>query len=69
MSYCSQEPWIMSTTVKANILFGRDYDAERYRQALIVCDLVSDLAILPAGEETVIGDKGEFVSDVFTLYA
>jgi ABC-type transport system involved in cytochrome bd biosynthesis fused ATPase/permease subunit len=59
MSYCSQEPWIMSTTVKANILFGKDYDADQYHQALVVCDLISDLALLPAGEDTVIGDKGK----------
>ena len=58
-SYCSQEPWIMSTTVKENILFGNAYDAKRYEDALTVCDLLTDLAILPAGENTVIGDKGK----------
>lgn len=58
-SYCTQEPWIMSTTVKENILFGKEYNAKLYHKALTVCDLLTDLAILPAGEDTVIGDKGK----------
>lgn len=56
--YCSQEPWIMSTTVKENILFGSPYDEERYLGVLRSCDLLSDLQLLSAGDQTVIGDRG-----------
>ena len=54
-SYCTQTPWVVNDTLKGNILFGRDYDEERYNQVLDVCALQDDIAVLPAGDKTEIG--------------
>jgi ATP-binding cassette subfamily C (CFTR/MRP) protein 4 len=37
--YVSQEPWIFSSTVKQNILFGKEYDEEKFNQIIEVCAL------------------------------
>lgn len=58
VAYVPQVPWIMNGTVKDNILFGHVYDAEFYNQVLKACALTVDLAILPKGDKTEVGEKG-----------
>eukprot|EP01041_Mallomonas_annulata_P007311 gene7311-14905_t len=58
IAYVGQRPFIQNCSVKDNILFGADYDAERYNWALSVCALAQDLNMLPAGDETEIGERG-----------
>ena len=58
LSYCSQTPWVVNDTLRGNILFGREFDQERYDEVIERCALVEDLAILPAGDKTEIGEKG-----------
>jgi len=55
---CTQEPFIQNKTVRDNILFGQKFDAERYQAVLQGCALSQDMAILPAGDQTEIGEKG-----------
>lgn len=58
VAYVAQVPWITNATVKENILFGSKYDPEFYQQTIEACALVDDLAILPDGDETQVGEKG-----------
>ncbi|PWN53455.1 putative YOR1-ABC transporter [Violaceomyces palustris] len=58
VAYCSQSAWIQNATVRDNILFGQGYDEERYWEAVRLSELESDLAMLPAGDKTEIGEKG-----------
>jgi ABC-type transport system involved in cytochrome bd biosynthesis fused ATPase/permease subunit len=58
VSYCAQTPWVTNDTIQGNILFGRSCDAERYYQVLEDCALLDDLKILPAGDQTEIGERG-----------
>eukprot|EP00804_Cyclotella_cryptica_P012077 CCRYP_004510-RC/>CCRYP_004510-RC protein AED:0.14 eAED:0.14 QI:366/0.66/0.5/1/0.66/0.5/4/0/1117 len=58
ISYCSQSPWVVNDTLKGNILFGRPYDEARYNEIVKACALADDLAILPAGDMTEIGERG-----------
>ncbi|EPQ29164.1 uncharacterized protein PFL1_03451 [Pseudozyma flocculosa PF-1] len=58
VAYCSQSAWIQNATVRDNILFGQSFDEERYWEAVKVSELEADLAILPAGDMTEIGEKG-----------
>ncbi|XP_070538074.1 ATP-binding cassette sub-family C member 5-like [Ptychodera flava] len=58
----TQQAWILNGTVKNNILFDTPYDKKRYQTALEACCLKPDLAILPNGEETEIGERGLNVS-------
>ncbi|KAF9585524.1 hypothetical protein BGW38_001959 [Lunasporangiospora selenospora] len=58
LAYVPQQAWIVNATLRDNILFGKEMDQERYRQVLQVCGLEPDLAILPAGDMTEIGERG-----------
>ncbi|NWI45078.1 MRP7 protein, partial [Picathartes gymnocephalus] len=58
----TQEPWIQFTTVRENILFGREYDARLYEEVLEACALSDDLNILPAGDQTEVGENGVTLS-------
>ena len=44
--------------MRDNILFGAPFDAVRYDAVLEACCLLPDLAILPAGDATEIGERG-----------
>lgn len=54
---CGQ-PWIQNATLRDNILFGSAFDADRYQKVLRYCSLESDLEILPAGDQTEVGERG-----------
>jgi ABC-type multidrug transport system fused ATPase/permease subunit len=41
-----------------NILFGSPLDETKYKHALEVCALLPDLDVLPAGDQTEIGERG-----------
>ncbi|KAM6128193.1 ATP-binding cassette sub-family C member 10 isoform 2-T2 [Pterocles gutturalis] len=58
----TQEPWIQFTTVRENILFGREYDARLYEEVVEACALSKDLNILPAGDQTEVGENGVTLS-------
>jgi ATP-binding cassette subfamily C (CFTR/MRP) protein 1 len=58
VSYCAQTPWVVNDTLRGNVLFGREYDEERYQKVLNACALIDDLAVLPAGDMTEIGERG-----------
>jgi len=58
VSYCAQSPWVVNDTVRGNILFGREFDKDRYDRVIEACALIDDLAIFPAGDATEIGERG-----------
>ncbi|KAF9347394.1 Multidrug resistance-associated protein 1 [Mortierella sp. AD094] len=58
IAYVPQQAWIVNATLKDNILFGNIYDEERYRYILYACGLEPDIAMLPAGDMTEIGERG-----------
>ena len=39
LSYMPQEAWIMSDTVRNNVLFGKEYDEKLYRVVMESCAL------------------------------
>ena len=73
ISYVAQQAWIQNMTVgqimiiivtnnkyqvRENILFGSEYNAEKYKTVVEACALAADLKILPAGDQTEIGENG-----------
>uniref|UniRef100_A0A8C3IQC0 ATP binding cassette subfamily C member 4 (PEL blood group) n=1 Tax=Chrysemys picta bellii TaxID=8478 RepID=A0A8C3IQC0_CHRPI len=62
IAYVSQQPWVFPGTVRSNILFGREYEKEKYEKVLKVCALKKDMNLLEDGDLTVIGDRGATLS-------
>ncbi|XP_060852278.1 LOW QUALITY PROTEIN: probable multidrug resistance-associated protein lethal(2)03659 [Rhopalosiphum padi] len=58
VSYASQEPWLFTSSVKQNILFGSPMDKSRYDKVIEVCALNPDLEQFPYGDRTIVGEKG-----------
>lgn len=58
----SQEPWIRTGSVRENIIFTRRWDEAHYRKVVRACCLEQDFASWPAGDRTVVGEKGSNVS-------
>uniref|UniRef100_A0AAQ5ZTI0 ATP-binding cassette sub-family C member 5 n=1 Tax=Amphiprion ocellaris TaxID=80972 RepID=A0AAQ5ZTI0_AMPOC len=61
-AYVSQQAWILNDSLKENILFGNEYDPNRYNAVLEACCLLPDLAELPYGDMTEIGERGANLS-------
>ncbi|XP_073203967.1 ATP-binding cassette sub-family C member 4 isoform X4 [Lepidochelys kempii] len=62
IAYVSQQPWVFPGTVRNNILFGREYEKEKYEKVLKVCALKKDMGLLEDGDLTMIGDRGATLS-------
>lgn len=58
VAYVSQEVYTLNSNVRENILFGREYNLDRYRQILEICALEYDLDSLPLGDQTIVGENG-----------
>ncbi|KAJ2805096.1 Multidrug resistance-associated protein 1, partial [Coemansia helicoidea] len=62
IAYLEQSPWIMNDTMRANVLFGREYDAEFFASVIYACALTEDIAMWPDADLTVIGERGINIS-------
>ncbi|XP_049821979.1 ATP-binding cassette subfamily C member 4 isoform X2 [Aethina tumida] len=62
ISYCSQESWLFSSSIRNNILFGQDYDPKKYKNVIKMCSLDKDLQLLPSGDQCLVGEKGVMLS-------
>ncbi|CAH3114175.1 unnamed protein product [Pocillopora meandrina] len=62
VGYASQQAWIFNATVKENILFGKDFDEDRYQQVIECCALKKDLELFPKGNSTIVGERGLVLS-------
>ncbi|GEQ67234.1 hypothetical protein JCM33374_g898 [Metschnikowia sp. JCM 33374] len=58
VAYCAQNPSILNTSIRENILFGKRYDSAFYKKTIDACQLTSDLEVLPHGDATLVGEKG-----------
>ncbi|KFH67840.1 hypothetical protein MVEG_06571 [Podila verticillata NRRL 6337] len=58
IAYVPQQAWIINATLKDNILFGKPFDQEKYDRIVFASGLVPDFAMLPAGDQTEIGERG-----------
>ncbi|OMJ94726.1 hypothetical protein SteCoe_2068 [Stentor coeruleus] len=62
ISYASEDPWLISGSVKENILMDRDYDEVRYKKVIKTCALTKDLEMFRNSDETLVGDRGTTLS-------
>ncbi|KAF8949213.1 hypothetical protein BGZ47_008992 [Haplosporangium gracile] len=58
VTYAAQQAWILNATLKDNITFGQEFDQKKYDHVIYVSGLLPDIAMLPAGDHTEIGERG-----------
>ncbi|SJK98373.1 uncharacterized protein ARMOST_01638 [Armillaria ostoyae] len=58
IAYAAQESWVLNSTIKENIIFGADFDEQRYKKVIHQCGLDRDLSLFDAGDRTEVGEKG-----------
>ncbi|KAK2076831.1 hypothetical protein QBZ16_005057 [Prototheca wickerhamii] len=60
LAYHAQDPWIRNASLRGNVTMTDPEapDLTRYARVLEACALAPDVAQLPAGDETEIGEKG-----------
>lgn len=58
IAYVPQVPWILSGTIRDNILFGKHYDPRRYSDTLEASALNLDISLMVGGDMAYIGEKG-----------
>ncbi|KAG0254651.1 Canalicular multispecific organic anion transporter 2, partial [Actinomortierella ambigua] len=58
VAYVPQQAWIIHGTLRDNILFGQPFDQAKYDRIIYASGLRPDLAMLPAGDQTEIGERG-----------
>lgn len=61
-AYCPQHAWIQSATVRDNIVFGQEFDANVYDQVIEACSLQADIHNLPQGDHSQLGEGGTQLS-------
>uniref|UniRef100_A0A3Q4HG96 ATP-binding cassette sub-family C member 5 n=1 Tax=Neolamprologus brichardi TaxID=32507 RepID=A0A3Q4HG96_NEOBR len=61
-AYVSQQAWILNDSLKENILFGTKFNPDKYSAVLEACCLLPDIAELPYGDMTEIGERGANLS-------
>lgn len=62
LALAPQTAWLLSETVRENIVFGRPLDLTWYNEVLTRCCLHEDLERLPHGDMTIVGEMGVSLS-------
>ncbi|KAG1686732.1 Multidrug resistance-associated protein 9 [Nymphon striatum] len=57
-AYVGQQPWIMNGTLRENVLLDTEFDPKWYYHVIHSCELTDDIAQLPGGDNTQVGDRG-----------
>ncbi|KAF8440807.1 P-loop containing nucleoside triphosphate hydrolase protein [Boletus edulis BED1] len=62
IAYCAQQPWVQTTTIQDNILFGRPLNLQQLQKAIQTTCFDSDLETFPHGMATQMSEKGNNLS-------
>ncbi|WRT69478.1 uncharacterized protein IL334_006464 [Kwoniella shivajii] len=62
VAYVPQTPWLLSQSIRDNILFGLPLDMDRYRSVCFATGLMPDLELLEDSDLTEIGERGKILS-------
>ena len=62
VSVCPEKPWLVSGTIKENILMGKPLDWNFYSKVLGFCALDKDIQAFENKDETIVGDRGATLS-------
>jgi ABC-type multidrug transport system fused ATPase/permease subunit len=62
IGYCSQEAWLPKGTLEDAVVFGREYNEERYNQVLFDAGLDEDFAAGTLSSDVDVGERGSNLS-------
>lgn len=62
IAYVGQECYCLPGSIRDNIVFGEAWDEGKYAKTLACCALQQDLAALPLGDRTLVGEHGSTLS-------
>ena len=62
IAYAPQKSWILSDTVRNNIIFHKTFDEQKYNKIVDICQLEPDFELFKSGDLTQISDKGNNLS-------
>ena len=62
IAYVEQEPYIFSSSVRDNSIFGKKFNQTFYDEVVKACNLLDDFKILDNGDLTEIGERGINIS-------
>jgi ABC-type multidrug transport system fused ATPase/permease subunit len=54
--YVPQEPWLIDGTLRDNIVFGEEWDDDKYAQVVRVSGLIKDMMALAEGDQSDLAD-------------
>ena len=63
MSFCPSHPWLMTETIKNNIIFFGENKEKKYKEILSLCHLKKDLEKLSEGDETIVNSTCANISE------
>ncbi|KAG0279334.1 hypothetical protein BGZ97_009593, partial [Linnemannia gamsii] len=58
IAYVPQQAWIINATLQDNVTFGSPFDKNKYERIIYASGLNPDIEMLPAGDQTEIGERG-----------
>ncbi|PVZ97837.1 hypothetical protein BB558_006196, partial [Smittium angustum] len=58
VAYAPQQPWIINSSLRENIIFGQPYNEKFYKKVIKACELEKDIEMLKGGDNAEIGEKG-----------
>ncbi|KAF9238198.1 P-loop containing nucleoside triphosphate hydrolase protein [Melanogaster broomeanus] len=62
IAYCAQQPWVQTTTIQDNIMFGHPLNLQQLHKAIHTTCFDSDLETFPHGMATQMSEKGTNLS-------
>lgn len=62
VAYVAQGTWVMSGSLRENIVFMSQYDYTRYQEVVNMCCLEEDFKFLPGGDRFLVGEFGRNLS-------
>lgn len=58
IGFCDQTPYLSNATIRKNIIGFSPFDSKRYNEVVEATMLLPDLAVLPQGDQTRVGNNG-----------
>ena len=63
ISFCPSHPWLMTESIKNNIIFFGEKKDKKYKEILSLCQLKKDLEKLYEGDETIVNSTCSNISE------